>query len=75
MSAIFARGQNGVNGGQNFKMPQSLQNAHQITCLVVQNLKKYSLSYLWPFVKLLLPQKWKICVPNYVFFNETKSPE
>ena len=39
MSAIFARGLNGVNGGQHFKMPQSLQKAHQITCLVVQNLK------------------------------------
>ena len=40
MSAIFARGQNGLNGGQNFKMPQSTQKAYQITRFVVQNLKK-----------------------------------
>ena len=35
MSAIFARGQNGVNGDLNFKMPKSTQKAYQLTCFVV----------------------------------------
>ena len=59
MSAIFVRGQNGVNGGQNVKMPQSTQKASKITRFVVQNLKRYSFSYLWPSIKPLWPEKWK----------------
>ena len=57
MLAILARGQNGVNGVQRFKMRQSLQKVYKITCFIVQNLKRYSLSYLWPSVKPLWPKK------------------